>query len=393
MRIDLALVNRLPLLKSLQFCTIFATVSLAGSACERPAPQGGGSSSASSAPAPAAQPAASSKAASPGDAAPPKGAGSGPAITFQTHSVDFGTISEVEQHHASFHFTNTGSQPLIIEQVKTSCGCTSAKLAKQQYAPGESGQIDIALNHAAPGNAPKIVNVISNAVPEPMSRLVLHARVLPFIDIQPRILETGVLAYRQEHHCTVTISCPQDANYIVESIKASNPHVTARLAPDSTTGTARAIDVTIAPTATWGNLFSTLEVTARARPKPDSQPIEHTSKIRIQGQVFGELRAEPDTFRFGAKPGESFVRTIRISRANSPFDLQRAVIQQADIPGTTVTVTKISPSEYDLTLRAVADQLRSLAQGRVAITTDVPGEEHLEIPIVGVVRITSPSVQ
>ena len=302
-------------------------------------------------------------------------------------------MSEVDQRHATFHFTNNGNQPLIIEQVKTTCGCTSAKLAKMKYAPGEHGQIDITLDRASPGNSPKVINVISNAANEPLARLLLHANVLPFIDIQPSLLQLGVLKYGQQHERTVTIACPQDPTYVIESINTTNPHVTARLSPDSTTGSTRTIEITVAPTAVWGSLFAYLEVTARAKPAPDMPPVSHTSKSRVQAQMFGELRAEPDTFRFGVKPGETFVRTVRIHRPGGPFELRSAMVEQFDIPGATLSINKVSPTEYGLTILAVADQLRSLAQGRVVINTDVPGEERLEIPIVGVVRIDDPGVR
>jgi hypothetical protein len=42
---------------------------------------------------------------------------------------------------AKYHFTNVGSKTATIEAVKTSCGCTTAALTKNDYAPGESGEI------------------------------------------------------------------------------------------------------------------------------------------------------------------------------------------------------------------------------------------------------------
>ena len=44
---------------------------------------------------------------------------------------------------AQFAFKNTGTEPVKIKRVVTSCGCTTAKLAKEMYAPGESGEIEV----------------------------------------------------------------------------------------------------------------------------------------------------------------------------------------------------------------------------------------------------------
>ena len=47
-----------------------------------------------------------------------------PMIVFDKTEHDFGTILQGEVVTYSFHFTNTGSSPLIISNVNTSCGCT-----------------------------------------------------------------------------------------------------------------------------------------------------------------------------------------------------------------------------------------------------------------------------
>lgn len=66
-------------------------------------------------------------------------------ITFGETTHDFGHILEADgEVHHDFHFTNTGDAPLIIKQVITGCGCTSAKWSEKPYAPGAKGVIRIA---------------------------------------------------------------------------------------------------------------------------------------------------------------------------------------------------------------------------------------------------------
>ena len=49
-------------------------------------------------------------------------------ITFTEVSHDFGQFDEQDGSMSyDFHFTNTGDKPLLIKQVITGCGCTSAK--------------------------------------------------------------------------------------------------------------------------------------------------------------------------------------------------------------------------------------------------------------------------
>ena len=69
----------------------------------------------------------------------------GAAITFAETSHDFGTIKVNNgKVSATYHFTNTGTEPLIIITVTNGgCGCTTPSYPKQPIAPGKSGEITI----------------------------------------------------------------------------------------------------------------------------------------------------------------------------------------------------------------------------------------------------------
>lgn len=65
-------------------------------------------------------------------------------LSFEQLSHDFGLISEADGKVShDFKFTNTGDAPLLIKDVITGCGCTSAKWSDKEYAPGQSGVVRI----------------------------------------------------------------------------------------------------------------------------------------------------------------------------------------------------------------------------------------------------------
>ncbi|MDD4819952.1 MAG: DUF1573 domain-containing protein [Flavobacteriales bacterium] len=59
---------------------------------------------------------------------------------------DFGTIERGKKVSHVFKFKNTGSAPLIIADVATSCGCTTPEYTKTPVQPGAQGQIKVNFN-------------------------------------------------------------------------------------------------------------------------------------------------------------------------------------------------------------------------------------------------------
>jgi len=62
-----------------------------------------------------------------------------PTIIFEDTTHDLGKIGFGVTNTCEFRFTNAGRADLKITRIKKTCGCTVAELAKQDYAPGESG--------------------------------------------------------------------------------------------------------------------------------------------------------------------------------------------------------------------------------------------------------------
>jgi len=88
-----------------------------------------------------------------------------PVISFETLSHDFGTFKEENGAvKYSFKFTNKGNAPLLITDVKASCGCTTPDWTKSPVQPGQTGFVSASYDPAnRPGNFDKTITVTSNA--------------------------------------------------------------------------------------------------------------------------------------------------------------------------------------------------------------------------------------
>lgn len=85
-------------------------------------------------------------------------------ITFQSEVVDYGTIEKGADGVREFKFTNTGSSPLYITQVRSSCGCTIPKKPTDSIMPGVEEVIEVKYDTNRVGPIRKTITVSSNAV-------------------------------------------------------------------------------------------------------------------------------------------------------------------------------------------------------------------------------------
>lgn len=98
-------------------------------------------------------------------------------ISFKNETVDYGEVAKGGDGVRVFEFTNTGNEPLIISDVKSSCGCTVPKKPKGPVAPGASSTIEVKYDTNRVGPIRKTVTVYSNA-DEPIKALKIKGTVL-----------------------------------------------------------------------------------------------------------------------------------------------------------------------------------------------------------------------
>ena len=86
-----------------------------------------------------------------------------PKITFAETEYDFGTIDSRGNAVHYFVFSNTGRVPLVILNVRTSCGCTVPTWPKAPEATNARDSLRVEYNTKVKGTFNKIITVQSNA--------------------------------------------------------------------------------------------------------------------------------------------------------------------------------------------------------------------------------------
>jgi len=137
-----------------------------------------------------------------------------PVITFEKTEHDFGKVNEAGKISTEFTFKNEGMAPLVLSNVRASCGCTTPIWPKEPIEPGQVGKITVQYNtNGRPGRFQKTITITSNAK-EATTRLYIKGEVIPksakpvnqfnvkvgALGMKSRVLDLGTIKKGESKH-------------------------------------------------------------------------------------------------------------------------------------------------------------------------------------------------
>lgn len=109
-------------------------------------------------------------------------------LTWAEKTISLKASADHDTVEAHYHFTNPGPGPVEIQQIESSCGCTTAELDKRTYAPGESGEILAKFTVGARlGIQTKTIAVKTRGVEQPVT-LTLIVDIPEILRIRPTVV-------------------------------------------------------------------------------------------------------------------------------------------------------------------------------------------------------------
>ena len=179
-----------------------------------------------------------------------------------------------------FKYENKGDKPVHFKNVKASCGCTTAALAKNDVAPGEKGEITATFNIGdRTGLQTKTITVDTDDAQTPTTVLTLKANIVQVLDLQP----TLVFWQAGEETKPKTIVAKAGKGVTIKNVEvtSSSADFTTKVEPGSGAGefkinvqpkdTSKALNatLTIKPEVTPAKVYY---VTARVTPPGTAKP-------------------------------------------------------------------------------------------------------------------------
>ena len=86
-----------------------------------------------------------------------------PEIKFAKLVHDYGNVQKEGDGNCEFEFQNIGKEPLVLSDVRSSCGCTVPSWTREPILPGKKGTIKVKYDTKRVGPINKTITVVSNA--------------------------------------------------------------------------------------------------------------------------------------------------------------------------------------------------------------------------------------
>lgn len=164
-------------------------------------------------------------------------AAAGPRAQFDKEIHDFGKVRSGSTVTEEFTLTNQGDAPLIIKELRSSCGCTKAIHGSREVPP--QGQTKIVATFDTTGmragRKGRAVFVDSNDPQRPTVTLTLTADIVRDLVVEPPSVAKELTAYTESVTFPLRVTNTSTTPYAITGVKTTAHGVKPLLVPDTVT--------------------------------------------------------------------------------------------------------------------------------------------------------------
>ncbi|TVM00276.1 MAG: hypothetical protein CV087_15025 [Candidatus Brocadia sp. WS118] len=300
-----------------------------------------------------------------------------PKIVFEEQTYNFGKIyiGEIVEH--GFKFENQGSGELIVNNVKSSCGCTAALVSKSHLLKDEAGEIQVKFNPGRyVGKVSKSVTVNSNDPKSSSVKLTITGEVIEEISVNPRQINFGIV--KKGDSCTrnVEIKTIPELKIEIKKVESPNPYI-AITENKTDLNSTRRFEVTLRNYDYVGKLSGIIFIYT-------SSSKQERLDIPFSGEIIGDITIYPEIISFGkVKKDQSVNKTVIVNFVNKEVKIEKIEVDPNVI---NYTVSELNNSSKKIDITFGKDSKIGKITGSLKIYTNSTIQPIIHIPIKGEIK-------
>ena len=302
----------------------------------------------------------------------PVASASAPSLVCEQPVFTFGDWDSNSNMVHAFVLTNAGTGPVVIRNVRTSCGCTTAQLATGTLAPGQTTELTAVLSlKGRRGLQHKTIRVESNDPVRPVLGLDLTGNVVNVIQVEPDGVHFEGLGRNDVAEKEVMVTGMSNVTFTVLKVECASPLFSATVDPVEE-GRRYRVKIRAEAPRPDGRCATTVDILT-------DHPQYPRITIPVGALVVPEVMVSPATLVLsGLTTNRAHLQYLTVaSPLAKPFKIEK--IQSPD-PALTVEATAAGAGRYQLAIRNGADPA-ALDGKAIILTTDAPNAKEVKIPI------------
>jgi hypothetical protein len=309
-----------------------------------------------------------------------------PRLFVEPKEIDLGVIQEGNSFERFLEISNAGDGVLVLEDVKTSCGCTAAAVeGVVELTAGQSQKIRVTFNSKnMDGDITKKVTISTNDPITPQVSVNLKANVHKPVRWLPKYFSLDRVGPKDTWEQTARLESDENLGlevteaYILGGRLRDKPSKLFDLKVQGPTEEderrVHEFDVALVPGGKPQKLSETLVVVTN-QPAPND-----TLRFAIRGEITGRIRFVPNfaVLRM-VPPGEETTRDITFTASEGTFRIVKAEV--ADSPVQVEIIPQPGDRQSQVRLTYVGEEAGVNGVRTLRVETDDPDQTVIEIPV------------
>jgi hypothetical protein len=160
-----------------------------------------------------------------------------PKASFDKEAHDYGKVPAGNTVHEEFVLTNRGDGPLIIKELRSSCGCTKAIHGSKEIPPNGQTKIVASFDTTGmrAGRKARAIYVDTNDPKRPTVTLTLAADIVRDLLVEPESLARELPAYTERVLFPIRVSNASTTAYRITGVKTASHGIEPMLEPGTLT--------------------------------------------------------------------------------------------------------------------------------------------------------------